>query len=1000
MSAANTAESADFRGPLDITRAATVVLDAESTVIGWSPAAAELLGYGPADALGRPLSAFLSVHPVGGTPPAEAAGPSDVPGTAAAGIGPPSLVGNEIHVAHAQDGRELLVATATCPLPGGPAGRGAGAPDRILVAAEVGELRHWESRIALLQGLATQSPVGLAIYDTDLRLTWCNTAYEREIGQPLAAFRGMRADELYSSGFFVSPGYPQTLDGVMHQVIDTGEPILDLNFRGQPPSDPGRDHLWSCAYYRLEDAHGHVFGVCEDAFDITDRYRVQERLTLLVEAGRRIGTVLDVATTAEEIAEVAVPDFAATVRVDVTRAALTGETAAVGSTADMSLLRVADRSEPGTATPDPALPDPNQPDPALPVRGAPDPALPEPGRPDPGSTGLDRPDPARPDPSRPESARPGRSAPGPPDSASSDPAPPESARPDPGSTEPDRPDPGVPESALPGSSPPKTSPLTSPDPARPDPGSTEPGRSDPGIPGTGPPAPDPDAPAPGPSAPQTQQAGPHGVGGTAPGTAASGGDERDPYPPVVYPPGSPQHRSLSSGGLVLDEGTLVVPLRAGGAVLGLVTFDRGIAPDASGRPPAPDRATTFDNGEVALADELAARAAVCIDNARRYTRERTASLALQRQLLPHHLPPQSAVRTAYRYLPADDVTGVGGDWFDVIPLSGTRVGLVVGDVVGHGLQAAATMGRLRTSVRAFAQLDMAPDELLTRLDDLVGQPAEEPPDAYGGAVETYDVTTGATCLYAVYDPVSRRCVMARAGHLPPAIVDPGGQVSFPDLPAGPPLGLGGLPFESMEFELPVGSLLALFTDGLVEARDHDISHGLDMLGRVLGDRSASLEELCDRAVTELVPDGTSPDDTALLLVRTRELDAERVADWELSAEPVSVGRARELATGQLEAWGLEELVFATQLVVSELVTNAVRYAGGPLGLRLIRDRTLVCEVADTGHTSPHLRHSAEDDEGGRGLFIVAQLVQRWGTRYTPTGKTIWTEQALPPADEA
>ncbi|MET9768164.1 SpoIIE family protein phosphatase [Streptomyces sp. NPDC006415] len=880
MSAANTAESADFRGPLDITRAATVVLDAESTVIGWSPAAAALLGYGPAEVLGRPLSAFLSVRPVGGTPPAEAAEAAETAGPTAAGIGPPSLVGNAIHVARARDGRELLVATATCPLPGGAAGNGAGAPDRILVAAEVAELRHWESRLALLQGLATQSPVGLAIYDTDLRLTWSNTAYEREIGQPLAAFRGKRADELYSGGSFVTQGYPQTLDGVMHQVLETGEPILDLHFRGQQPSDPGRDHLWSCAYYRLEDAHGHVFGVCEDAFDITDRYRVQERLTLLVEAGRRIGTVLDVATTAEEIAEVAVPDFAATVRVDVTRAAVTGETAAVGSRADMSLLRVAERSEPGATTPDPALPDPDLPDPDLPDPGVSDPALPDPGPP-----GLAPPDPA-----------------------------PADARPE-----------------------------TVPRAAR---------------------------------------------------GSAGPGDERHPYPPVAYPPGSPQNRSLSSGGLVLDEGTLVVPLRAGGGILGLVTFDRDAGPDA------PERATTFDNGEVALADELAARAAVCIDNARRYTRERTASLALQRQLLPHHLPPQSAVSTAYRYLPADDVTGVGGDWFDVIPLSGTRVGLVVGDVVGHGLQAAATMGRLRTSVRAFAQLDMAPDELLTRLDDLVGQPAEEPPDAYGGAVETYDVTTGATCLYAVYDPVSRRCVMARAGHLPPAVVDPEGRVTFPDLPAGPPLGLGGLPFESMEVDLPVGSLLALFTDGLVEARDHDIGHGLDTLGRVLGDRSASLEELCDRAVSELVPGGTSADDTALLLVRTRELDAERVAHWELSAEAVSVGRARELATGQLEAWGLEELVFATQLVVSELVTNAVRYAGGPLGLRLIRDRTLVCEVADTGHTSPHLRHSAEDDEGGRGLFIVAQLVQRWGTRYTPTGKTIWTEQALPPADDA
>ncbi|MEU4923843.1 SpoIIE family protein phosphatase [Streptomyces parvus] len=933
MSAANTAESADFRGPLDITRAATVVLDAESTVIGWSPAAAELLGYEPAEALGRPLSAFLSVHPVGGSPPAaaaEASGVSAVSGAAATGIGPPSLVGNEIHVAHARDGRELLVATAMCPLPGGTADRGPGAPDRILVAAEVGELRHWESRLALLQGLATQSPVGLAIYDTDLRLTWCNTAYEREIGQPLAAFRGMRADELYGGGSFVTPGYPQTLDGVMHQVLDTGEPVLDLNFRAQQPSDPGRDHLWSCAYYRLEDAHGHVFGVCEDAFDVTDRYRVQERLTLLVEAGRRIGTVLDVATTAEEIAEVAVPDFAATVRVDVTRAAMTGETAAVGSAADMSLLRVADRSEPGAATPDPGVADPGVPDPDRPEPGGP-----EPEGPDPGLPGSDRPDR-------------GGTGPGPPE-------------------EPGPPGPGLPE---------------------------EPGPPGPGVPGEpGPPGPG--VADPGPLDSADAEGGSRGV----PGAAASRDGDRHPYPPVVYPPGSPQHRSLSSGGLVLDEGTLVVPLRAGGGVLGLVTFDRGAGPDAAGRPPAPDRATTFDNGEVALADELAARAAVCIDNARRYTRERTASLALQRQLLPHHLPPQSAVRTAYRYLPADDVTGVGGDWFDVIPLSGTRVGLVVGDVVGHGLQAAATMGRLRTSVRAFAQLDMPPDELLTRLDDLVGQPAEEPPDAYGGAVETYDVTTGATCLYAVYDPVSRRCVMARAGHLPPAVVGPDGAVSFPDLPAGPPLGLGGLPFESMEFELPVGSLLALFTDGLVEARDHDIGHGLDTLGRVLTDRAASLEELCDRAVSELVPGGTSADDTALLLVRTRELDAERVAHWELSAEAVSVGRARELATGQLEAWGLEELVFATQLVVSELVTNAVRYAGGPLRLRLIRDRTLVCEVADTGHTSPHLRHSAEDDEGGRGLFIVAQLVQRWGTRYTPTGKTIWTEQALPPAGE-
>lgn len=819
-----------------------MVLDGRDTVVGWSPAATALLGYSPREAVGRPLSAFLAPLPADGPLPAASDRPA-TPGAPAPsgpparpGPGPPPT-GHEIRLARHRDGHELLVVTTLCPLAGARDGGGAGggAPGRVLVAAELGELRQWESRLALLQGLATQSPVGLAIYDTDLRLTWSNTAYEREIGKPLAEYLGMRADELYSGGRFVTPGYPSTLDAVMHHVIDTGEPILDLHFQGTPPSDPGTEHLWSCSYYRLEDSHGHVFGVCEDAFDISDRQRAQQRLALLVEVGRRIGTVLDVVTTAEEIAEVTVPEFAAAVRVDIARVTvMSGELPATGGPAAMDLLRVGEHSV------DPAAADAAEP-----------------------------------------------LYPGPP------------------------------------------------------------------------------------------------------------GSPADRYPPVAYPPGSPQDRSLASGGLVLDDNVLVVPLRVGGSVLGLVTFVRSPRPRVSGRPLAHGPATTFDNGEVALADELAARAAVCIDNARRFTRERSASLALQRQLLPHHVPPQSAVDIAYRYLPSDDVTGVGGDWFDVIPLSGTRVGLVVGDVVGHGLQAAATMGRLRTSVRAFAQLDMAPDELLTRLDDLVGQPGvpQGPPS------DPYDeLTTGATCLYAVYDPVSRRCVMARAGHLPPAVVHPDGQVTFPDLPAGPPLGLGGLPFESMEIELPVGSLLALFTDGLVEARDHDIDQGLDALGRVLGTPAASLDELCDRAVSALVPDATTADDTALLLARTRQLDESQVAEWELPAEAVTVGRARELATGRLTAWGLEELSFATELVVSELVTNAVRYGGGPLRLRLIRDRTLLCEVADTGHTSPHLRHSAEDDEGGRGLFIVAQLVQRWGTRYTPAGKTIWTEQAFPPAE--
>lgn len=212
------------------------------------------------------------------------------------------------------------------------------------MATELKDLRLWESQLALLNGLATQSPLGLAIYGTDLRLTWCNAAYEQEIGRPFAEFRGLRADELYSDGKFLTRGHPPTLDAVMRHVLDTGEPFLDLHFQGRPPSDPQTVHLWSCAYYRLQDADGHVLGVCEDAFDISDRYRAQRRLALLVEAGRGIGTALDVVVTAEKITEVAVPEFAVTVTVDLSRAVLEGEVPATGGPAAMALVRVAHRS--------------------------------------------------------------------------------------------------------------------------------------------------------------------------------------------------------------------------------------------------------------------------------------------------------------------------------------------------------------------------------------------------------------------------------------------------------------------------------------------------------------------------------------------------------------------------------------------------------------------------------------------------------------------------------
>ncbi|WP_228718505.1 amino acid permease [Kitasatospora acidiphila] len=371
------------------------------------------------------------------------------------------------------------------------------------------------------------------------------------------------------------------------------------------------------------------------------------------------------------------------------------------------------------------------------------------------------------------------------------------------------------------------------------------------------------------------------------------------------------------------------------------------------------------------------------------TREHTATLRLQRSLLPQHLPRLTAVEAASRYVPADSRSGVGGDWFDAIPLSGTRVGLVVGDVLGHGLRAAATMGRLRTSVRVLARLDLDPDDLLSQLDDVVVQTARE----HGG-----DEALGVTCLYAVYDPVSGRCTMARAGHTPPAVVQPdGGTVSYPELPPGRALGTGGPPFQSAELHLPEGSLLALFTDGLVHAPDHDVNVGLGRLAGVLALPGRSLEELCDRVLAALLP-GPVDDDAALLLVRTRRLSARQTADWELAPDPAAVGTARAATTGQLCDWGLEELGFTTELIVSELVTNAIRYASGPIHVRLIRDETLICEVSDTGHTSPHLRHAATDDEGGRGLFIIAQLTWHWGTRYTATGKTLWTEQSLPSAD--
>ncbi|WP_432155245.1 MULTISPECIES: SpoIIE family protein phosphatase [unclassified Streptomyces] len=470
----------------------------------------------------------------------------------------------------------------------------------------------------------------------------------------------------------------------------------------------------------------------------------------------------------------------------------------------------------------------------------------------------------------------------------------------------------------------------------------------------------------------------------------------------AYPAGSPQADSLladrtivgavAGGGLdpwlaqdplrrarVREFGihsTMSVPVRARGVTLGVAVLTRFDRPDP------------FTSDDVLLAEEITARAAICVDNARRFSRERETALALQRSLLPRSLPRTAAVDAAFRYLPAARA-GVGGDWFDVIPLSGMRVALVVGDVVGHGIQASATMGRLRTAVRTLADIDLAPDELLTHLDDLVVRLSQES----GGEGSPGEL--GATCLYAVYDPVSRRCTLARAGHPAPVLLPPGGTPHPVELPAGPPLGVGGLPFESAELRLTEGSVLAFYTDGLTGARDPDTGPGHRMLCGALAAYSESLDETCDRVLHTVLPPGGVADDVALLLARTRGLPASQVATWDIPADPALVAPIRKQVVAQLDEWRLSEAGFTTELVVSELVTNAIRYGAHPVRLRLIHDTaTLICEVSDTSHTAPHLRRAKTWDEGGRGLLLVAQLTRRWGSRHTTEGKTIWAELGL------
>ncbi|MER6048191.1 SpoIIE family protein phosphatase [Streptomyces sp. NPDC001793] len=809
MSASPSSNGLPGDGALDLTRTAVVLADRTGVVRGWTAGAERLLGHPVSAAVGRPLAELFAAADA-----RSAVGERVWRERFAAQDGWSGLT-----AVRDRAGRRLDLEVRVLPVL---AGREPSA--RLVLAAETARTPWTGAGRSLLNGILGMSPIGVAMLDRELRYVWLNDALERMGGTSRAERLGKRLGE-------VLPGLAvESVEAEMGRVLRTGVPSLGFEYLGHPESDPQHEHAYSTSFFRLQDETGQVLGICYMVIDVTESYRARQRMALLNRAGERIGGSLDVWQTAQELADVAVPDLADFVTVDLLDAMLTGDEPASGpvGTADLFTMRRAGQRS---------------------VRE------------------------------------------------------------------------GCPEAVV-------------------------------------------------------------EIG------------ER-----TAYPPSAPVVLSLTEGESVLipdldleladwaaDDpvrtgqlrelgfhSLMVVPLRARGNFLGAAAFARW-------RPTGP-----FQPDDLVLAEEFVTRAAISVDNARRYTREHSAALTLQRSLLPRDLPEQSAVEAAYRYLPADSRSGVGGDWFDVIPLSGARVALVVGDVVGHGVHAAATMGRLRAAVQALADLDLSPEELLAHLDDMVNRVAH---DAHSD-----DGVVGATCLYAVYDPVACCCSMARAGHPAPLLVGPAGGCQMVELPTGPPLGLGGMPFESVELPLPEGSLLALYTNGLLLGKALDPDGGINRLRTALADPQAPLEELCERVVGTL-PGPRPVDDVALLLARTRALPQEQLATWDIPADPSAVGEARRTVVGQLARWGLSGLEFSTELIVSELVTNAIRHASGPIGLRMIRADTLICEVSDGSSTAPHLRHARTTDEGGRGLFLIAGYARRWGARHTPQGKFIWAELPL------
>ena len=464
-----------------------------------------------------------------------------------------------------------------------------------------------------------------------------------------------------------------------------------------------------------------------------------------------------------------------------------------------------------------------------------------------------------------------------------------------------------------------------------------------------------------------------------------------------YPKNTPYYRCMDTGAPVLEAtisksqageiakswrrkpvakllsgaSMVVLPLIARGTMLGFFVCTRQ------------EGFRRFDAYDVEIGMDFATRAAVFIDNARRYSREHATALTLQRSMLPTGLSFPSSVEVRHRYLPGSKMIEVGGDWYESIALPGGRVALVVGDVAGHGVRAAVTMGRLRTAIHTLAMLELPPADSLLQLDELMHTLGEREPHF-------------ATCAYAVYDAVSGICEVAVAGHLPPLLVHPDGSNELLDVPPAPPLGIGNGEVESRQFKVEDGSLFVLYTDGLVENKGQDISDGLARLRGIFGPGSPTrpLEDLC-KATLDGVYSDHQRDDIAVLIARLRRLPEDSYASWTLAPKLTSVREARSVLAEPMKRWDLEDLIPTTELLVSELVTNAVKYSRGEVTLRLVNEKALVCEVLDSSGALPRLRQANSDDESGRGLQVVRQLSQRWGARRTATGKVVWCEQPLP-----